>query len=97
LGRITNIVEERFGTAANGGSTEKQLQLFLDVPQTVNQLADSLRPPEGYVRQPILKYDDGAQEITFRDNRLGELSVRLQITDRSVEDGKYRVTFRQKR
>jgi hypothetical protein len=92
-GRIITVSENWAGNISTGGSRTKLLKLFLDSGQSVEQLADQLNPSGGLTRKAGYVRQSGEQDIPFeRDGRIG-LLVSLLVTNKSVVDGKFQVTY----
>jgi hypothetical protein len=98
LGRIISVGLNRlgantFGSGTVRGSTNRTLRIFLDASQTIEQLADQLRPPAGFVRKPVSVGPFGEQTVVFEKDGRVVLSVSLLVTNGSWFDGKYQVRY----
>jgi hypothetical protein len=92
IGRTVTIFESRTVSSTNLNRYQNMLQ-YLDSPLSIEQLADRLKPPSEYVRQPADTNSQGLQTIIFRRSDTDTVGVELETTGYSVAEGKYRARY----
>jgi hypothetical protein len=91
-GRIISVFEDRT-LRPTFLRRQQSLYTYLDSPQTIEQLADRLKPPPEFLRQPAVTQPDGTQQIWFKLGEQYALTVTVKTTDKPIAEGKHQVRY----